>query len=94
MNEGGWVLTGGDTLTLTEKGSRRASEMIRRHRLAERLFYDTFGVADELLDANACRIEHTLSPEVTEKICTFLEHPETCPHGAPIPRGACCLPSR
>ena len=35
-------------------------------------------------------IEHILSPEATDKICTFLGHPRTCPHGAPIPPGACC----
>ena len=90
MSEGGWISSDQTTLTLTEKGCRRASEIIRRHRLAERLFHDTFGLPEELLDANACKIDHTLSAEVTEKICTFLHHPLTCPHGAPIPRGACC----
>lgn len=90
MSEGGWISSDQTKLTLTEKGCRRASEIIRRHRLAERLFHDTFGLPEELLDANACKIEHTLSAEVTEKICTFLHHPLTCPHGAPIPRGACC----
>lgn len=77
-------------LSLSGHGERRAKEIIRRHRLAERLFFDTFGLDADLLDANACRIEHTLSPEVTEKLCIFLKHPQTCPHGSPIPRGACC----
>jgi Mn-dependent DtxR family transcriptional regulator len=31
-----------------------------------------------------------LSPEATDKICTFLGHPRSCPHGAPIPPGPCC----
>ena len=30
------------------------------------------------------------APEATEKICSFLGHPKTCPHGAPIPAGECC----
>jgi putative ABC transport system ATP-binding protein len=77
-------------LTLTERGDRRAREVVRRHRLAERLFYNTFGLDEALLDASACKIEHTLGPEVTEKICVFLNHPATCPHGSPIPRGTCC----
>jgi DtxR family Mn-dependent transcriptional regulator len=42
------------------------------------------------VDEHACRIEHTLSPQVTEKVCVFLEHPQTCPHGSPIPLGVCC----
>jgi putative ABC transport system ATP-binding protein len=82
-------LAGGE-LALTLSGESRARDVIRRHRLAERLFFDTFGLDEELLDANACKIEHTLSPEVTEKICKFLRHPKTCPHGSPIPRGECC----
>ncbi|HUU14994.1 MAG TPA: iron dependent repressor, metal binding and dimerization domain protein [Terriglobia bacterium] len=84
------VRLGGGELALTLNGERRARDVIRRHRLAERLFFDTFGLEEDLLDANACKIEHTLGSEVTEKICTFLQHPKTCPHGSPIPRGECC----
>ena len=83
----------GGRLALTRQGEPRARDVIRRHRLAERLFFDTFGLDAAQLDANACRIEHTLSPEVTEKLCVFLQHPKTCPHGSPIPRGACCVVS-
>jgi putative ABC transport system ATP-binding protein len=77
-------------IAFTQHGESRAREIIRRHRLAERLFYDTFGLGEELLDDNACKIEHTLGPEVTEKLCVFLRHPKTCPHGSPIPAGSCC----
>ena len=91
MTERGWITSREAKVTLTKKGHQRASEIIRRHRLAERLFRDTFGLPEELLDANACKIERTLSAEVTEKICTFLHHPLTCPHGAAIPRGPCCV---
>lgn len=81
----------GETVTFTGRGQTRANMVIRRHRLSERLFYDTFGIDKDLLDEHACKIEHSLSPEVTEKICTFLRHPFTCPHGSPIPRGTCCI---
>jgi energy-coupling factor transporter ATP-binding protein EcfA2 len=84
------VRTEGGVLTMSAQGEARARSVIRRHRLAERLFFNTFGLEEELLDSNACRIEHTLGPEVVEKLCSFLHHPETCPHGSPIPRGACC----
>ncbi|HZP01903.1 MAG TPA: iron dependent repressor, metal binding and dimerization domain protein [Terriglobia bacterium] len=79
-------------LAFTARGERRAMEVIRRHRLAERLFFDTLGLDQALLDENACKIEHTLTQEITTKLCTFLKHPATCPHGSPIPRGACCQP--
>ena len=71
-------------------GEDRAQHVIRRHRLSERLFYETFGIEKDALDEHALKIEHSLSPEVTLKICTFLRHPRTCPHGSPIPPGACC----
>src|SRR5437868_6570168 len=78
-------------IDLTESGRRRAADVIRRHRLAERLFTQTFEVQDEdEIEQQACKFEHILSPEVTDKICTFLNHPKSCPHGSPIPPGACC----
>ena len=80
----------GGELVMSSRGESRARSVIRRHRLAERLFFNTFGLDGDLLDANACRIEHTLGTEVVEKLCTFLNHPQTCPHGSPIPRGTCC----
>jgi len=82
------------SLSLTRQGDRRAQEVIRRHRLSERLFYEMLGIHKDLLDDNACKIEHSLTPEVTEKLCIFLRHPQTCPHGSPIPRGVCCPTER
>ena len=82
---------GHDVLYFTEKGRIRAENVIRRHRLAERLFIQTFQVSDEQeVEEQACKFEHILSAEATDRICTFLGHPLTCPHGSPIPRGECC----
>jgi ABC-type lipoprotein export system ATPase subunit/Mn-dependent DtxR family transcriptional regulator len=76
---------------LTARGRQRAADIIRRHRLAERLFTDSLALESESeIEQQACKFEHILSPEATEKICTFLGHPRTCPHGAPIPAGQCC----
>jgi len=77
-------------LSLAPRGQERAEHVIRRHRLSERLFYETFGLDKDVLDEHAIKIEHSLSPEVTVKLCTFLKHPRTCPHGSPIPPGICC----
>jgi hypothetical protein len=85
---------GQDVIYFTEKGRRRAEDVIRRHRLAEVLFIKTFHVADEAeVEEQACKFEHILSAEATDRICTFLGHPLTCPHGSPIPRGTCCAAS-
>jgi putative ABC transport system ATP-binding protein len=90
MAQEGLVRVGAGELLLTSLGEPRAKQAIRRHRLAERLLHDTFSIDNDVVDEHALRIEHTLSPEVTEKICMFLKHPKTCPHGSPIPPGVCC----
>lgn len=79
-------------VAFTTQGEARARSVIRRHRLAERLFMDVLFIRDDAaVERNACTFEHLLSPEVTDRICTFLGHPTTCPHGSPIPEGDCCL---
>ena len=76
---------------LTPRGRQRAADIIRRHRLAERLFTDSLALDSETeIEQQACKFEHILSPEATDKICAFLGHPRTCPHGALIPPGPCC----
>jgi putative ABC transport system ATP-binding protein len=75
---------------LTSLGTKRARDVVRRHRLAERLFTDTFSINDSEAHDQACKFEHIISPELDQRICTFLGHPKTCPHGNPIPPGLCC----
>lgn len=79
-----------EEIEFTDKGYERARGLIRRYRLAERLFSDVFELRDDLVKDDACRVEHILSNELTDSVCTFLGHPPTCPHGKPIPRGECC----
>lgn len=75
---------------LTDRGKNRARDVVRRHRLAERLFKDTFRIDDHEAHSQACKFEHIISPELDQRICSFLGHPTTCPHGNPIPPGDCC----
>ncbi|MBI3645098.1 MAG: ATP-binding cassette domain-containing protein [Acidobacteriales bacterium] len=82
---------GSAIVALTVRGRQRAADIIRRHRLAERLFTDSLAMDSETeIEQQACKFEHILSSEATDKICTFLNHPRTCPHGSPIPPGPCC----
>lgn len=90
MEKSGLITVSGDTVELKEKGESRSRDLTRRHRLAERLFYDVLEVGMGESEHAACEIEHFLSPSVTESVCSFLGHPPTCPHGKPIPRGRCC----
>ena len=72
-------------ITLTPRGQQLAESMLRRHRLSERLLTDVLGFDWHRVHAEACRIEHSLSPEVEEKLSVALGNPATCPHGNPIP---------
>jgi DtxR family Mn-dependent transcriptional regulator len=42
------------------------------------------------VNRTACVIEHVLDAAMTDSVCAFLGHPRACPHGKPIPSGACC----
>lgn len=79
-----------DKILLTPTGAGLARGLIRRHRLAERLFTDVFDLSKDIIHEDACKMEHVLSEELTDSVCTFLGHPPTCPHGKPIPQGDCC----
>ncbi len=90
LNNDGLVNISGESLAMTKDGESHAKGLIRRQRLAERLFTDVFEMSDDIVMKDACKMEHILSEELTESVCTFLGHPPTCPHGKPIPRGECC----
>ncbi len=61
---------------------------MRKHRLWEVFFHDVLGLKEfnEMADS----VEHDSNENVEESLCDFLDHPQQCPDGKPIPRGACC----
>lgn len=75
---------------LTEQGRPLGRDIVRRHRLAERLLVDVLGTGDSLLHERACKFEHIIDRGLDESICSLLGHPKVCPHGKPIPPGRCC----
>lgn len=72
-------------VALTEDGRRRAQRVIRRHRLWECFLVDYLNLPWEKVHDYACRLEHATDTAVTEALAAFLNHPQTCPHGNPIP---------
>ena len=70
---------------LTERGKKMALNVLRKHRLAERLLTDILHLDwSEAHDA-ACELEHALPANITKLLEKALGHPKTCPHGNPIP---------
>jgi DtxR family transcriptional regulator, Mn-dependent transcriptional regulator len=83
----GLVSLSREDIQLTAEGAAHAQRLIRAHRIGERLIHDVMGRAFE---TGACELEHVLSTEIVDGICTLLGHPRECPHGFPIPEGECC----
>lgn len=79
---------------LLPEGRRQAIQIIRRHRLAERLICDALGQRVEDTEDAACEFEHLIAEGITSSICTLLGHPRFCPHNKPIPEGNCCRQAR
>ncbi|MGH9094967.1 MAG: metal-dependent transcriptional regulator [Acidimicrobiales bacterium] len=80
-----YVAMQGRTLSLTGAGRVLAESVVRKHRLAERLLTDVIGLPWEKAHTEACRWEHVISEEVEQRLVELLGHPQTCPHGNPIP---------
>jgi len=77
-------------VTLTDVGRPLAKDVVRRHRLAERLLADVLDAWNETNHEKACKFEHLLDRGLDDSICSLLGHPKVCPHGKPIPPGKCC----
>ena len=73
---------------LTPTGRALAETTIRRHRLAERMVVDLFGMELHLACIEGHRLEHAISPKLEEHIWQRLGKPTTCPFGGPIPGSA------
>src|SRR5215213_11334094 len=72
-------------LELTAGGRAKATRVMRKHRLAERLLLDVIGLEWELVHDEACRWEHVMSDHVEEKLLAMLKDPLESPYGNPIP---------
>ncbi|MBW3085543.1 Iron-dependent repressor IdeR [Austwickia sp. TVS 96-490-7B] len=73
------------SLLLSQEGRLRATRVMRKHRIAERLLADVIGLEYEFVHAEACRWEHVMSERVEQKILALLEERTHSPYGNPIP---------
>jgi len=85
LEQQGYVRGADEGFNLTSSGQEKATTVVRRLRLAERLLTDVLRLDLPKVYDEACKMEHVISDEVEEKLAAVLGHPATCPHGLPIP---------
>ena len=69
------------SLELTDAGRHRATEVVRKHRLAERLLLDVIRLDRNLVHQEACRWEHVMSDDVEARLLAVLDDPGVDPVG-------------
>lgn len=86
MERDGLVHVGDDRrLELSAAGRQKAVDVMRKHRLAERLLSDVIGLDWAYVHEEACRWEHVMSEQVERRLIELLGHPSESPYGNPIP---------
>jgi DtxR family Mn-dependent transcriptional regulator len=60
--------------TLTDKGTREAKKITRKHRLLETFLSDVLHIGKDKVHSQACELEHALSDEAEESLCRLLKH--------------------
>src|SRR6202050_396932 len=70
---------------MTEMGKRRATEVLRHHRLLERFLHDVLDFSLDEVHDEAERLEHYISERLEDRIAAKLGDPEVDPHGHAIP---------
>ena len=70
---------------LTADGRRVALNVLRKHRLVETFLVNVLKMDWSKVHAEAERLEHAISDDVLDRIDALLGHPQTDPHGDPIP---------
>jgi DtxR family Mn-dependent transcriptional regulator len=69
---------------LTERGRARAEQVVRKHRIIERLLTDFMGYTAAEAHVHADELGGTFSDDMIERTWERLGRPDRCPHGWPI----------
>ncbi|AWE41675.1 MULTISPECIES: metal-dependent transcriptional regulator [unclassified Actinobaculum] len=85
MERDGLMSLDGRAIVLSEEGRLYATQVMRKHRLAERLLLDVIRIPWEDVHEEACRWEHVISDETEQKIAELLGYSRYDPYGNPIP---------
>ena len=70
-----------DIITLTAKGKRLAEEIVRRHAALKDFFIKVLLIDQNEAEDAACKVEHTVSKNIIDRLINFVEFMEVCPRG-------------
>ena len=84
LSKEGYLNIENKEIILTEKGSRIATEVIRKHRIWEVFLVQILNFKKEDIHEEAEKLEHATSLRVLQKLEKFLSYPKECPYGKPI----------
>lgn len=60
-------------ITLTEAGAKRASAIARKHDIIESFFKNILGVDSEAAETAACKVEHSLGPDIISRLLSLTD---------------------
>lgn len=75
---------GGRELVFTKKGTARAEQIVRNHRIIERFLTDFLGYSAADAHEHADRLGAAFTPDMIDRMNEQLGHPDRCPHGWPV----------
>ncbi len=68
-----------EVITLTKPGKQIALDVIRRHEILEKFLSQVLGLPHDEADENACRMEHSVSRPILDRLIKFVEYFQKCP---------------
>lgn len=71
-------------IELTRDGEKLAQNVQERHNTLRRFLNEIMDIDFKIAAEDACKMEHSVSPQTFEKLTKFIEFVESCPeHGRP-----------
>ncbi len=68
-----------EVITLTQSGHQIALDVVHRHEILEKFLSQVLGLEKLEADEGACRMEHSVSRPILNRLIKFMEHFQTCP---------------
>jgi Mn-dependent DtxR family transcriptional regulator len=75
----------GNEIKLSKTGTKKATELVRAHRLWETFLVNKMGLKEGQIHEDAHKFEHLLTEDLLDEIDADLDFPKRDPHGSPIP---------